>query len=407
MKTFFILLFGTLLLANPLIFHPPKLSSPQEEIIAQFSEEIKHSSLKIALVMPKKIIGRYSVASIDTIMAYLSARGAEFEFEVFDSGDEEEESIQKVYQEITQHNFQFIIAIFTSKGAYQASKLPLKIPLYIPTVNATQIGFDPSTNPMLFFGGISYKDQIRELLRLHTPDQNIIAYNDDSPVGDRLSNTLLDLIPNIHSQTITNQDAATFSKQARTQEKLINQADVFLNTPVVKSGLLLSQIGYFRKKASKFLSTQINYNPSIIVLTQKRDRKNLFIASSIAQTNQKLIEYGSLLNSDLKFDWVNYSTALGMEMFYRIMFSDSLPYFKETIKNNQIQYTTQIYFIDTKGFFTPIDPSLLKTPPIEPQEVIPPILEPSGEGEIPQEEAEIPQEQSQEDKLSSDLILEG
>lgn len=354
---------GLLALAHPLSFISPKLSSPQEEIITQFSQEAKRFPIKIALVMPKKIIGRYSIASVDTIMGYLSARGVDFEFEVFDSGDENEASIQSTLRRIEEHNFQFIIAIFTAKGAYETSKLSLKTPLYIPTVNANQINFSPSDNTLLFFGGISYKDQIQELLRLHQ-GSSILAYNDDSPVGERLSATLKEFITDFQELTITNEIAATFNKQVDHQNTLTDEMDIFLNTPVVKSGLLLSQLRYSRKKISKILSTQINYNPSITILTQKQDRKNLYIASSIGKTNQKLIEYASLLNSDLKFDWVNYSTALGVEMFFRFVFPDSLPFFSETIKDNQIQYQTQIYQIDQKDFFVPIDLSYLKPAPL-------------------------------------------
>lgn len=349
-KLLILLLLSLCSFANPLQFQTPNLSKPQEEIISQFSNISPQSPLKIALMMPKKIIGRYSVATIDTILAYLSARGKDFEFEVFDCGDEEEQSIQNIYQQIYSQDYQFIIAIFTTKGAYESSKLPLKIPLYIPTVNKTQIDFDPSLSPLLFFGGISYEDQINELLKFQS-GTHTIAYNDDSPVGERLSLLLQEKIPQIQEQTITNEIAATFSKSKKTQEELIYQADVFLNTPVVKTGLLLSQIGYFRKKASSFLSTQINYNPSLSILTQQRDRENLYIASSIGESDQKLIEYASLLNSDLKYDWVNYSTALGMEIFYRLIHPESLAYFKENILDNQMQYGVKIYQIDTKGFY--------------------------------------------------------
>lgn len=344
------------LFANPLRFQTPYFSKPQEEIISQFSKIPNQTPIKIALMMPKKIIGRYSIATIDTILAYLSARGKEFEFEVFDCGDEEEESIKKFYEQIFEQRFHFIIAIFTTKGAYESTKLSLQIPLYIPTVNHAQISFDPSLSPLLFFGGISYEDQIAELLKFQK-GTHTIAYNDDSPVGERLSFILQEKNPQIQEQTITNEIAATFSKNKKTQEALIYQADVFLNTPVVKTGLLLSQIGYFKKKASTFLSTQINYNPSLSILTQQRDRQNLYIASSIGVSDQKLVEYSSLLNSDLKYDWVNYSTALGIEIFYRTMYPDSLAYFKENILDNQVQYQVKVYQIDNKGFYEVATPT--------------------------------------------------
>lgn len=364
-KTLLLLLFS-LLFAQELKFSSPHFSKPQEEIIAQFSQISDRNGVKIALMMPKKIIGRYSVATIDTILAYLSARGKNFEFEVFDCGDEEEGSIKKTYEQIEQKGFQFIVAVMTTKGAIESSKLNLKIPLYIPTVNYTQIDFSPSTSPLLFFGGISYEEQIQKLLSIRS-GTHVIAYNDDSPVGERLSAILKNDIPNISELTITNEIAATFAKINKSQEVLIDGADVFLNTPVVKTGLLLSQIGYFKKKSATFLSTQINYNPSLTILTQQRDRKNLYIASSIGKTDQKLIEYGSLLNSDLRYDWVNYSTAIGMEMFYKIIYPESLSYFKEKVVDNQVQYDVQIYQVDTKGFHL-VDEQALQT--LQEQEVL-------------------------------------
>lgn len=354
-----ILLFCTsLLCAQQLKFQPPHFSKPQEEIIAQFSQIANKNKIKIALMMPKKIIGRYSVATIDTILAYLCARGINFEFEVFDCGDEEEDSIKRTYEKIEENDFQFIVAIMTAKGATQSSKLQLKIPLYIPTVNHQQIDSSPSSS-LLFFGGISYNDQIETLLKI-TKGTHIIAYNDDSPVGERLSTILQKKVPQITELVITNEVAATFAKSNKSQESQIQDADIFLNTPVVKTGLLLSQIGYFKKKSATFLSTQINYNPSLSILTQQRDRRNLYIANSIGKTDQKLIEYGSLLNSDLKYDWVNYSTAIGMEMFYKIINPDSLSYFKEKVVDNQVQYEVKIFQIDTKGFH-PIDLQEIKT----------------------------------------------
>lgn len=341
MKKILLLSFSLLLLLG----HPH-----QKEVIHQFPKYTKSSSLKIALMMPKRIIGRYSSSTIDTILAYLATRGGDFELEIFDSKDEEEDSILQTYKEIEEGKFSFIIAIFTDIGAQELARLKLTIPTYVPTVNTNQIDFDPSNSPMLFFGGISYEDQISELLKLQNSEK-IISYIDDSPIGERLGQILNDQIEISSEEVITNEMAATFAKTAKNQEALINKADIFLNTPVIKSGLLLSQIGYFKKKATSFFSTQINYSPSIIILTQKRDRKNLYIANSIGTTDQKLIEYGALLNSDLKFDWVNYSTAIGMEIFYRSLFPDTLSYFQEDFINNQIQYTTQIYSMDNKGFY--------------------------------------------------------
>ena len=143
MKKALFFLLSSVLFAQDLKLGTPHFSKPQEELIAQFSQISDRSGVKVALMMPKKIIGRYSIATIDTILAYLSARGRDFEFEVFDCGDEEEKSIKSTYEKIEQKGFQFIVAVMTTKGALESSKLALKIPLYIPTVNYKQIPFSP------------------------------------------------------------------------------------------------------------------------------------------------------------------------------------------------------------------------------------------------------------------------
>ncbi|ANV97597.1 hypothetical protein BBW65_01695 [Helicobacter enhydrae] len=350
-----ILLLPLLMFANNLTLPSPQYATQDQQIVESFSSSFHFSKeLKIALLMPKKIIGRYSSATIDTILAYLASRGVNFEFEVFDCRNEEEQSISHAYQQIRDKEFQFVVAIFTTKGAYQLANLKLDIPVYIPTVHKNQIQNLVKIPQGLFFGGIDYEEQISLLLKLSDPQSLTIAYNDDSLVGDRLGIIVRDKVLDLHEYTIDNQTAATFSKSHIDQAKNIANANIFFNTPIVKTGLLLSQIGYLKQKPYRLFSTQINYNPSLIILTQKRDRENLFIANSISSADQKLTEYSFLLNSDLKYDWVNYSTALGMEKFFRSAFPDSAVFFKENLQDQQILYHTKIYQINQKGFF-PID----------------------------------------------------
>ena len=52
----------------------------------------------------------------------------------------------------------------------------------------------------------------------------------------------------------------------------------------------------------------------------------------------------------MKYDWVNYSTAIGMEIFYKLIYPESLDYFKEKILDNQVQYDVRVFQVDTKGF---------------------------------------------------------
>lgn len=306
-------------------------------------QDIKGSQIKIALLIPKKIVGRYSVASIDTILAYLMTRGGDFNFKVFDSGAEDALDLSEAYNKIEQQKYDFIIAILTQVGTQNLiQNTHISRPTYIPTVNINQINFARLPNN-LYFGGIDYRAQMQAIVTLANSDP-IVEYDDDSLVGSILGDILNDMDSNIiYKDTVSSQQAATFAKNLKKQEDFLQDSVVVLNTPVVKSGLLLSQMALSKSKPSKFLSTQINYNPSLLMLVQPRDRKNLYIFSAIGATNQRLIEYGALLSSDLRYDWVNYSTAIGVEMFFDFQYPKTTKFFSELINNQQVQYTNTLY----------------------------------------------------------------
>lgn len=307
------------------------------------------AKIKLAVLMPKKIIGRYSTSSIDTILAYLVARGADFSFEVFDSIDESEANLSKTYEAITKADYEVVIAILTPKGAQQFSKLSISRPTYLPTVHKKQIGTNTPKN--LIFGGIDYEAQIELLLAL-SGGKNIIAYNDSSAVGKNLGAILKQKSDRVVLEEVVDSKlASTFIQKLEKQKGLMANSIVFFNTPVVKTGLMASQIGLIKKPPEKLLSTQINFNPSLLLLVQKGDRQNLFIANVINNQSKELVEYAALLGGDLRYDWVNYATAIGVEQLLSSHIASGHLYFKERIKDNQVDYTNKLYKSDAKGFY--------------------------------------------------------
>lgn len=87
------------------------------------------------------------------------------------------------------------------------------------------------------------------------------------------------------------------------------------------------------------------------MLIQKSERKNLFIANVINNQNQRLVEYASLLGGDLRYDWVNYSTAIGVEQLIAPQIIQSNRFFKENVKDAQVEYVNKIFKSDTKNFY--------------------------------------------------------
>ncbi len=52
---------------------------------------------------------------------------------------------------------------------------------------------------------------------------------------------------------------------------------IILNTPIVKSSIILSQITAFEVEPAKVLSTQLNYNPLLVKLTQEKIEKTFML----------------------------------------------------------------------------------------------------------------------------------
>lgn len=310
--------------------------------------DLLENELKVALLIPKKTIGTYSTTTIDTILSYLAFRDIDFVFKVFDSVDESAESILKAFSAMRDEHFHFAIAIL-SKEENLGILQDLQITLYIPTLKKPA-NWD-SKSEHIVFGGIDYEAQV-ELLLKETKGNNIISYNDDSALGGTLGAITEEKSADYkrYKEVVTNKDATNFSLRLERQKNILKDANVFLNTRVVISGLLLSQISMLKETPARILSTQVNYKPTLLALLRGINTKNLLIANSIGESDERLLEYSALLSSDLKYDWVNYSTALGVDLFLSKMKEGIERYFKESVEGSQVVYKTQLYGIENNIF---------------------------------------------------------
>lgn len=292
-------------------------------------------TFKIALLIPRQTIGRYSLSATNTVLAYLLNQKNPFSFEVFDSKGEDFTQISQSLEEIKAKGFTKVIAIFTQNGIQILNQIPTDLTIYIPSIHITQID---SLSPHLIFGGISYEEQIKTLSSLN-PEVNATSFYDTSYVGVKIQEYTQSYNQNLlFSSPFNSKDSQNLNKQIKSIKSTLNGSRIFLNTPVTNSSILLSQITYNNINAFGIYSTQINYHPSFLSLTQNRDRRKMIIANSIMPLNPKFIEEMHLLNSNLSYDWISYSTALGLEHFYTKEIPNAKRYFKEKIKNNQVQY---------------------------------------------------------------------
>ena len=309
-----------------------------------FFENIQDSKkIRIALLVPKDVAGRYSAIGINTILAYLTSRGVAFSFEVFDSKSEDAQNLHQTYEDIKQKKFDCIVALLTQEGVTSLlDSTSISLPTYIPTVNKKQFA-SISIPSKLFFGGIDYEEQV-QMLQALAEDEEVVEYDDASSIGSSLhalaQKAGFDVI---FRDVVTNEKAARFSQEITKQEDHLAERVVLLNIPVIKTGLILPQIGFLEEKPIKFLSTQINYNPSLLMLVKPKDRQNFFIINAIGKTDSNLIEYGLLLGSDLQYDWVSYSIGIGVEMFFLNRGEKINKFFSETFEDSQVTYTNRIY----------------------------------------------------------------
>lgn len=306
--------------------------------------------LKVALLAPGDIIGRYTGIGVSSVFSYLSAQKINFTLEVFDSKIESKDSLADAYARAIDGKFDYVIAMLTQEGAKTFIKsVDITTPTFIPTVNKNQLP-DIVLPDNLILGGIDYEKQL-EILRDIVGGKSVVRYNDDSNIGSRLDEVTTKMGFNInYSRVISAQDAAHFANQIEDDKAYLAKSAVLFNIPVIKTGLLLSQISQIDSKPDLFLSTQINYNPNLLLLTKPSDRENFYVVNAIGVIDPALLEYGLLLRSDIKYDWVSYSIAVGLDMFYHKHNPVSRHFFSEIKEGSQIIYTNRIYTILDNSF---------------------------------------------------------
>lgn len=304
---------------------------------------------KIALMLPKKIIGKYAISTSHSMLAYLLLRNQKFKFKVIDTVDEKKENIEQGLKVASEEGYEYIIALFTKNGADAIASIDehSNFNIYIPSVNKGDV---VTASDTIIYGGIDYKTQVQKLMAFAGEDKPTVSI-ESGRLGREITNMLeadMLLSGNIDFNT---KDSATLKNGLQRYRNSIAHDSLFLNTPAVKSALVLSQVTFHQINPRHILSTQLNYWPLIFSLTQAVDRKKLVIANSITSDSPTLIEANRLLQSDTKYDWVSYSTSYGIDYFFsKIYPNDENQIFTESILDNAVQYDTELVKTDDGAF---------------------------------------------------------
>ena len=333
--------------------------------LASFYEGEK---FKIALLLPYKKIGKYASSTTNATFAYLMTKSHPFMLKSYKVETEELDELAAALGKIYDDGFRYVIAPLTKEGAQNVIEIDPFINIYFPTINKKDINTSSSS---IVFGAIDYAAQSDLLLkRAISP---LVIFSDRSSTGKTLakhqsheylkeddleeaSDSAFSLFPTnkegfseLEDKTLLKKEVIKNFISKRTtniesylkDNKKIVDGSFMINTPIIKSGMILSQITLYDVNTTNILSTQINYDPLLLSMTQYVDRKHMLVANSITEKNNILIETNSLVGNDIVYDWINYTTTVGVDYLYSLATGEQRAYTMD-ITNNQVSYDIEL-----------------------------------------------------------------
>lgn len=306
--------------------------------------------IKVAILLPSKVIGSYSTYVTNTVLAYFLSTDSYFEVKTFDSTDESIDNLDAAIKEIVKEGFSYCIAPVTKEGANNLAAINSSLNIFVPTVNQKNV---ENKNYLMVYGGIDYDAQVKKLEKMFK--KQLFIFEEAGAISKRIS----DLAAHNSDLPVTRLMVKSNSEDYSNIFESVNigvESTVLLNTQPIKSSLLLSQFTYRDFNLSAIFSTQINYSPVLLGLTQPMDLKKLYVANSISTKNSKIEEYNNLLHNDIVYNWINYSTSILCDFIFQSINRNYDPKSKSfglTLIDKQINYDVQIYKVGYRSFFKP------------------------------------------------------
>ncbi|MFY9093399.1 hypothetical protein PZR46_04370, partial [Aliarcobacter butzleri] len=257
-----------------------------EETVAQQSININidetRANVKLAFVYPSTLVSKYAKSSLSTISGYLSYKQANYNLIVVDSKNESYENINNAFSKLKEEGVTKVIALFTPNALNNLNKIVTDdFKVYLPLIEKKD---SLENNDNLIFGSISYDDQLKKL-SYYSNGKNSTFYQ-ETYLGTKLKNSYDFVIGNSNLRKEISNDEKNFKNIVN--DSRLRNSSLFLNTDLVKSSLILSQMTVYEINPNTILATQILFDPMLMVLTQERDRQNLIIANSIGDVDSKL-----------------------------------------------------------------------------------------------------------------------
>ncbi|MDK2091208.1 hypothetical protein [Aliarcobacter butzleri] len=316
-----------------------------EETVAQQSININidetRANVKLAFVYPSTLVSKYAKSSLSTISGYLSYKQANYNLIVVDSKNESYENINNTFSKLKEEGVTKVIALFTPNALNNLNKIVTDdFKVYLPLIEKKD---SLENNDNLIFGSISYDDQLKKL-SYYSNGKNSTFYQ-ETYLGTKLKNSYDFVIGNFNLRKEISNDEKNFKNIVN--DSRLRNSSLFLNTDLVKSSLILSQMTVYEINPNTILATQILFDPMLMVLTQERDRQNLIIANSIGDVDSKLKDEIATVGGNITFEWVDYSTLVGTNYLFS---NGNSSLISTKIENNQAVYTPRLFKSTDIGF---------------------------------------------------------
>ena len=279
----------------------------------------------IAVIINKDKFFKYIPSLMNALNAYLIQKNIDYNITLYD--------IDQNISNITSND---IIYVSTNVDKLNELKEYNKT-FYFPLINKNETNI---TAKNFYFGAINYKTQINTLSQFIDDKTDIIT--DKTLTANKLLyyEKNLTFINNIY-------------QFPNIYYKDLNNSFVFFNTSSGKTAQVLSRITQKEIDTKLLLAPQIDFSPLIISLTQPKDIEKLIIANSIINPPLFINEYANLINSDIKYNYLNYASAVLLNKAYNkqnnldeFYMSD----FNIYIFDNQVNYKTKLYRIIDGAF---------------------------------------------------------
>ncbi|MFV7790078.1 hypothetical protein ACNSOP_07960 [Aliarcobacter lanthieri] len=298
------------------------------------------AKIKIAFVYPSSLVSKYAKNSINTVSGYLSYIKANYNLVVIDSSNESLDSITKAFDKVKEEGITKVIALYTPNAINNINRVALDdILVYLPLIEKKE---SLEINDNLIFGSISYEEQLKKL-SYYSDGVNVLFYQ-DTYLGNKLKNSYESVVQGTIVRKEIKRNETNF--RSIVVDSRLKNSSLFLNTDIVKSSLILSQLRANDIYPKFIFSTQINYDPVLMTLTQDKDRERLVLANSIENIDNNLKDEILSYGGNIIYEWVDYSTLVGINY----LINGNNRYIPTKIVENQAVYTPRLFKSTEYGF---------------------------------------------------------